>query len=437
MKKIMVVDDEQVMLTLATQILGKYYEVVLATSGEEALQKYEKELPDLILLDVYMPDMSGYETLYILRERFGHNIKVIFVTADERVEGESEGFERGAVDYIRKPFLADVLLRRIEIVFQNQEEIKDLEEVAGKDPMTGFWNQVSSAQMISSACCHGESGMLLLLDLDNLKLVNDEYGHHIGDQVLIRFSLLLLKMTRQTDIVGRVGGDKFVVFFRTPPSAEMIGERCKFLNDELKNILIELLGDDGGIPIGCSIGAVTAPEEGVDFRTLYDKANKVLLTVKQTGKHNFGFYGASMSLSGQHQAAKDSSLSIIAEEYGEGDKVSGAMKADADTFPTIFRLLRRISDQYGKSVQILSLSLEKEGGPDEGLLAHFLDFLASHLRRSDIVMHYKDNLFLIVLPDTASAGSKFMIKRIQSGWDKHAENGGSTFKLESADIREI
>ena len=434
MKKILVVDDEQIMLTLSKKILGPYYDVVTVTSGKEALEIYEKEKPDLVLLDVYMPEMSGYETLYSLRERYGKNVKAMFVTADDRVEGESEGFESGAIDYVRKPFRSDVLLRRVEIVLQNQEELQDIRNVSGTDPMTGFLNASSTEEEIDDACCHGERGMFLVLNIDNMKQINDTYGHKMGDQILLRFSFLLRQITRSSDIAGRIAGDEFAVFFRTIPSAELIGKRCKFLNEGLISGLMEMMGEDCDVPVGVSIGGAATPEEGQDYSTLLIKARSALRNVKRHGKHNFGFYGVPETRAEDVEDADPDTLQHVLFLFGEKNRVPGAYIVTRETFKPIFQILRRVADQYGRNTQLLMLTLEKEDASEE-LCDHFEHFLATHLRRSDLVLRYQEKTFLIMLPDTAVAGGKFMLRRIENSWTQEPGNEGLTFSVDSMDIR--
>ncbi|MBR6710884.1 MAG: response regulator, partial [Selenomonadaceae bacterium] len=133
MRKIMIVDDEPVMLNLASRILSKEYETVCASSGAEALQLFVKERPDLVLSDLLMPEMDGYELHRLLQEYGDEPVPVIFMTADERDTSESKVFEAGAADYIHKPVKADVLLRRIGNIIQNLDRIHGLKKKASLD----------------------------------------------------------------------------------------------------------------------------------------------------------------------------------------------------------------------------------------------------------------------------------------------------------------
>ena len=129
MKKILVVDDEKIMLMLARRMLSSKYEIVTAKSGAEAVELFEKEHPDLILSDLLMPEMDGYELQRILQEKSSEPVPIIFMTADDSAESESKGFEVGAADYIHKPLKAEVLLRRVGNIFDKDidRDISDLQ----------------------------------------------------------------------------------------------------------------------------------------------------------------------------------------------------------------------------------------------------------------------------------------------------------------------
>ena len=141
MQKILIVDDEQMMLKLATKILFKRYDIVCASSGAEAIELFESEKPDLVLSDLLMPEMDGYELHRILQEKSSESVPIMFMTADESDESESHGFEIGAADYIRKPLKADILLRRVANILDNADKIHGLKRAADIDKMTGLLNK--------------------------------------------------------------------------------------------------------------------------------------------------------------------------------------------------------------------------------------------------------------------------------------------------------
>ena len=190
MKKILVIDDDRVVLTLAQKTLSAKYDVSAATSGAEALELFKKDCPDLVLSDLLMPEMSGYELQRAIGEMSADRIPFVFMTSDESDESESKGFEQGAWDYIRKPVKADLLLRRIDRIFISVDEEKKLRQAASTDTMTGLLNKTTSNDTISRLC-RESGGAILMIDLDNFKMVNDIYGHDKGDMILTAFSAVL------------------------------------------------------------------------------------------------------------------------------------------------------------------------------------------------------------------------------------------------------
>ena len=230
MKKILIVDDEKITLRMTQHILATRYETFCATSGSEAISIYKAERPDMILTDLHMPQMSGFELQSTLQEQYAEHIPVMFMTADEDDETEGKGFAAGAVDFIRKPFRADVLLKRIDNILKNVEQIKGLKAAAETDPMTGLLNKASSQAEIGDMCreCNG---VLMMIDLDSFKLVNDIYGHNMGDKILIRFAEIIRAIIRTNDIAGRMGGDEFIAFCQNVTDEKIIEEKTRYLNE--------------------------------------------------------------------------------------------------------------------------------------------------------------------------------------------------------------
>ena len=199
MKKILVVDDEEMMRKITNRILSKEYEVVLAGSGQEAIEVYEKERPDLILSDLMMPEMNGFEMHKILQDKYKESIHIMYMTADDAEGIEDRGLDMGASDFIRKPIRPEVLLKRVANIMNNLEKISTLTEEATIDKLTGLMNKATTISTLTELVKHA-TGTLLMVDLDSFKLVNDIYGHDMGDQVLKGFAEILVSNTEPGDI---------------------------------------------------------------------------------------------------------------------------------------------------------------------------------------------------------------------------------------------
>lgn len=241
---ILVVDDTHMSLKLLTAILSaEGYQVRPADSGELALASAAAMPPALILLDILMPDMDGFEVLRRLKAREEtRDIPVIFLSAVTEVAQRVEGLKLGAADFISKPFQREELLARvrthlelfqlrarleyqatelrllndqleIEITERKRYEEK-LEYFAIHDTLTGLLNRRSLEDMLKRTIARAKRGVmssLLYIDLDNFKNVNDTIGHGAGDEVLISLTGLLTAELRTEDVVFRLGGDEFAV----------------------------------------------------------------------------------------------------------------------------------------------------------------------------------------------------------------------------------
>ncbi|MBR3524677.1 MAG: diguanylate cyclase, partial [Lachnospiraceae bacterium] len=261
---LVVADDDYLCLTNVKALLDDdNMRVSCVRSGVELLKFLKKNEPDLILLDVVMPELDGFETYRRLREQEeedGHRqTPVIFLTGGEDSENEQRGLALGAADFIYKPVKRDVLLSRINNIISNSKTINDLAEEAVTDHLTGFYNKAGTEERMAELCrCGG--GMLMILDLDNFKLVNDLYGHDMGDQVLKSFADISRQCSRQEDVLCRIGGDEFLVFFRNAKSERAVAAFSERLNERILNECRKMMGVDFSLPIGVSLGCVSVPE---------------------------------------------------------------------------------------------------------------------------------------------------------------------------------
>ncbi len=425
MKKILVVDDQMITLKMTSHILASQYQTVCASSGSEAIELYKKERPDLVLTDLHMPEMSGFELQSILQQEFEERVPIMFMTADSSDETESKGFENGAVDFIRKPFRADVLLKRVANILQSVEEIRGLRKAAETDPMTGLLNKASSQDEIGELI-KSTPGALMMIDLDSFKLVNDIYGHNMGDKVLIRFAEIIRSAIRAADIAGRIGGDEFIAFCQHVKSEDVIAEKVKYINEELLKSALEYMGDDMRIPLGASVGAVYVPDEGTDFLTIFKKADKALYQVKQNGKHGYAVYRDASKVEHDVVAATSgimNEMAILAERSRE----KGAYALPYDQFKLIYRFLIRVESNYHKENRLIIFTLKAKDSDEVNkdviyATQRFYDTVCSSLRASDVVTLRGKNQVMVLLLEANLVDSKMVIERVVTNWQE-AEKG--------------
>ena len=404
MQKILIIDDEPMMLKVATKILSKKYQIVCAMSGADALEIFDDEKPDLILSDLIMPKMDGYEFYQKLQEKISEPIPIIFMTADESDDSESQSFEVGAADYVRKPFKPDILLRRVTNILENAEKIHKLKKAADFDAMTGLLNK-SATQKILEKICEKNFGTLMMIDLDSFKLVNDIYGHGAGDKILIKFADLIKNSIRATDTAGRMGGDEFIAFCENIHDEKIIAEKTKFLNEKILEAAKNFIGKNFEIPLGVSIGAVFVPDEGTDFKILYEKADNALYTVKRRGKHDFAIYSDEDS----DKNFLQNKLSDARKIFGERNDAPGAFYLEPENFKNIYRFAVRLVSNYKTEIQFLKITAKNL---NKNVFNELKNLLKKILRRSDCITDNDKNEIYILLPKTPPSEIKTVEKRI-------------------------
>ncbi len=422
MEKILIVDDEKITLRMTQHILATKYETICATSGVEAIHMYKQERPDMILTDLHMPQMSGFELQSTLQEQYAEHIPVMFMTADEDDETEGKGFEAGAVDFIRKPFRADVLIRRIENILKNVDQIKGLKAAAETDPMTGLLNKASSQAEIGKMCMES-SGALMMIDLDSFKLVNDLYGHSMGDKILIRFAEIIRATIRSNDIAGRMGGDEFIAFCQNVNDENIIAQKTKYINEEILKSAKEFMGEDMEIPLGASVGAVLAPQEGTDFLTLYKKADKALYNVKQNGKHGHCLYSEG-DKEDDEKVTKTSNIEQEMMILGERNKGKGAYSLPMDQFKLIYRFLARVEANYNRENRLIIFTIKSDEEKErlDTISEEFYDIVCMSLRGSDVVAQNGKNKVEVLLLEPEIIYCDLVINRVLDNWNKSPDS---------------
>jgi len=225
-QKVLVADDDIVNRQVLAELLKPEHTVLLAKNGEQALERAARHLPDLILLDVVMPDMDGYEVLRRLRaDAQTAHITVIFISGLGRPEDEANGLKMGAADYIAKPFNETVVMARVAMHLQMVRQRRMLEHLAHVDGLTELANrrrfdEVYEAEWQRSRRS-GRPLSLALLDIDAFKQYNDHYGHPAGDRVLRAVARTTASgLRRPADLAARYGGEEMVLLLPDTEAAQ-------------------------------------------------------------------------------------------------------------------------------------------------------------------------------------------------------------------------
>jgi len=212
---VLIVDDTPANIEMLSEALSDQYEVLFATSGQDALHIAAEQHPDLILLDVMMPEMDGYEVCTRLKgDAMTQTIPIIFVTAMDHEEEETKGLNVGAIDYLAKPIRPAIVRARVRNHLELKRYRDNLESLSSTDGLTGIANrrrfdEFLAREWLRARRCQAPLS-LILMDIDLFKDFNDHYGHLAGDDCLRHLAREMTACVRRpTDLVARYGGEEF------------------------------------------------------------------------------------------------------------------------------------------------------------------------------------------------------------------------------------
>ena len=212
---ILIIDDNPSNIDFLLGLLTEY-DISAAVDGERALDQIAQEVPDLILLDVSMPGMDGYEVCSIIKSNpKTKDIPILFLSANTDAESVVKGFDVGGVDYITKPYRPREVLARVETHLKLKQLRDELEKLAYEDPLTGIANRRRFFEKANPLFAKARSECLTLylfaVDIDKFKEINDTFGHNVGDEVIKTFVDIVKNELGKDDCFSRFGGDEFVI----------------------------------------------------------------------------------------------------------------------------------------------------------------------------------------------------------------------------------
>jgi diguanylate cyclase (GGDEF)-like protein len=289
---VLVVDDIPTNIQLLGATLEDLAEILVATSGWQALELARShQRPDLILLDVMMPGMDGYQVCQALQDDpWTRDIPVIFVTARSQEEDEAHGLEQGAVDYVTKPFSASIVRARVRTHLELKRNRDLLERLSYQDGLTGLNNRRRFDEYFVMAWRHAAREQawlsLLMVDIDYFKGFNDAYGHLAGDECLRRIGGVLTSCAkRPLDIAARYGGEEFALVLpgTNLEGATAVGRR---LLEDVRALEIVHRRSPAHPYVTVSAGAAAAiPSDKAPFYRLIEEADKALYEAKDQGRN--------------------------------------------------------------------------------------------------------------------------------------------------------
>lgn len=288
-KKVLVVDDSKINIaTLKSTLEVEGYTVYGIDNGREVLGKARKIKPDIILLDILMPDMDGFQVCELLKQDSElKDIPVIMLTAKVDGKDVKHGLELGAFDYIKRPADEVEVIARVNSALRYKERQDQLIEMSMKDGLTGVYNHALLLELFEKEYfkCErtGQGISFVMLDIDYFKSINDTYGHVAGDIILKELAKALTKSIRVSDIVGRYGGEEFGLVFPGVDQYAVV-QICERIRMTIENH--KFVADGNEIHATVSIGICYKPgKQLIGCSQMIKMADDALYKAKRNGRN--------------------------------------------------------------------------------------------------------------------------------------------------------
>lgn len=287
---ILVIDDQPLNIRAVYQTLSGDCDVLMATNGEAGVAACREQLPDLVLLDLLMPGMSGIEVAQRLKaDPATSAIPLLFVTASTDIDEESRCWEAGAVDFVTKPFNPITLRRRVAVHLALKRQAELLQKMAYFDGLTDIPNRryfnERFATEVARAQRQDEPLVLMLADIDFFKRYNDHYGHQAGDAALRQVAGAIRRaLKRPVDFVARYGGEEFVLL--APGAAGTVAEAmAEAIRREVHALELPHDASNAAAIVTVSVGVVCVQgRHRLDMDQLLGKADEQLYLAKAAGR---------------------------------------------------------------------------------------------------------------------------------------------------------
>ena len=305
---IVIVDDIPANLRVLSALLqAQGYHIRPVTSGKQALKAIYASLPDLILLDLRMPEMDGHELCQHLKaDVHTRDIPIVCISVADDIESKVRSFELGAVDFVSKPFAGAEVLARVnthiqvarlqaslrEKVNQLEQAYDHIKELSIRDTLTGLYNrryfdkQVNYLLTMAKRYEHPFS--VAMVDIDHFKSVNDRFSHAVGDQVLVKVAELLQQGRRGTDIVARYGGEEFIIAL---PETTILdaAHSCELSRQMIEDYPWQTIAEGLQVTISAGLSSDLGSRDVRTFETILDYADAKLYEAKHAGRNQVKF----------------------------------------------------------------------------------------------------------------------------------------------------
>jgi len=284
---ILIVDDTESNIDILLELLNEY-DLAVATDGLSAIEIANNEEIDLILLDIIMPEMDGYEVCKKLKlNNKTKYIPIIFITAKTDEDSIEKAYDIGGIDYVTKPFKPRELLARVKRELKLVLLIQNLNYLASHDPLTGIYNRRKFFELANNLYEISDELFIVMFDIDNFKAINDRYGHPVGDEVIKAVTHTISSQSQPDSVFGRLGGEEFAMVC-TEKKHENISLNIEKLRNTIE--LLDIITDNNDtIKFTISSGIAKKQTDTINLDYLLKAADDALYEAKKTGRNKVVF----------------------------------------------------------------------------------------------------------------------------------------------------
>ncbi len=407
---VLIVDDSALMAEVyALALRAAGMRVVATTNPLDLADLLAEQKPDLILLDVYMPECNGQELAAVIRQQPEyHSIPIVFLSGETDRSAQLAALARGGDDFLTKPINLDHLVAAVSSRIQRARIMRGL---MVRDSLTGLFNHSVTQELlvreVARARRNSQPLSVVLLDIDHFKQVNDRYGHQVGDQVLKSLARLLRQRLRSTDVIGRYGGEEFLIVM---PETRSIN--AAMVVDSLRERFTRIEHQPDGKSLRVSFSAGIAEwSAGTDASALIEKADAALYEAKRNGRNQVVVASEQLPPQPQRRVAPR-----IGHRIGSAPTV---LVVDDD--PDICNVLQLWLSEVGYRVEVFQHGFEAlqrilQGGVDVALI----DILMPEISGIDVLdqvrKHGREPAVIIT---TAFGSEQIAINAIRHGADDY------------------
>lgn len=306
-----------------------------------------------------------------------------------------------------------------------KDENRRLSQQAELDGLTGLYNRMTVENKINQRLSENKGGVLFVLDIDNFKSINERYGHLAGDQVLKGVATILQERVFKNDILGRIGGDEFVIFMSVDPSPEFINDRCRQIKRQFLNLPCSQF-------IVCKLSITVCGscyQKGDTYQFLFDRADQCLIKEKSLRKKK-RISTACRQNDSRMMKSLETDMERLNLELSEDSAPEGAFCQDYDSFVSIYRFVKRRLQRVNSCVYSMLLSLSDEYGDfpnfsDRAILMEELyETIKVSLRAGDVFTQYSSCQYLIMVSDATDLQTDAIAERIQKKFMSSSSKSG-------------